>query len=569
MDRVLFMPLSVDQLEWVGELSRRPDVEVVAAVIDDYDELLLKMAHALELPVTSDQSAAAADDLDFIIVEPGTSQQVEFLERIGATAPRLTLAEAVRRWGLNRPTAAPLPDGVEVAPGTPALESMLRDAADHAAGPEALLMDSPEVFLERWAELTQSAACALWIDDAASAGGPMFAAAGADADQLSGADWLMRQAAAGAAQSFVADPSEAQAARSMAAFPLEHLGGAVGFYGTRLPERDARDRLQVLRQASRQLGRRLAVEVRLRRVGRDRDRAQRFCELSVEIAAATERHEVLERLIDAVHDQMPAELVIVRLHDAPEPQVSKRLPEGATLDLEALLVAEAELARAARTALRTRDGEVERAGDKVRRALTVVLRHGTDLLGTVSGIATVPATATPEVESRERLERMALHAAGSLALASRADDVVQGDSNLPLGRAQLEALLRSEVRRSDRFGVPFLLSVIELVPTSETARRALEDGLMTVVTAQLTSRLREVDSLARLSDTTLAVLNPHTDRTGGRAVERAQAVLDGLAGQSPGVSEVQLRGNQILYPGDAPTLEDLLGRLSGGAGALR
>jgi len=130
-----------------------------------------------------------------------------------------------------------------------------------------------------------------------------------------------------------------------------------------------------------------------------------------------------------------------------------------------------------------------------------------------------------------------------------------------MSRKELDALLRAEVRRTDRYQVPFLLTVIDLVEPANWSGSGETERFTDDFAVELRRRLREVDHLARLGPQRFAVLNPHTDRSGGRVVMRAKEVLAQLENRYPGSESLDVHGNQVLYPGDVPTFEDLIQRL--------
>ena len=110
-------------------------------------------------------------------------------------------------------------------------------------------------------------------------------------------------------------------------------------------------------------------------------------------------------------------------------------------------------------------------------------------------------------------------------------------------------------------GTPLLLTVLEL--EAPPGGNGPDPALLQAFSIRLKARLRDLDRVADLEPGRIAVLCPHTDRQGGRVVMRAKEVLaslasDGgpLAGPGPTV-----RGNQVQYPGDAASLEELLTRL--------
>jgi hypothetical protein len=79
--------------------------------------------------------------------------------------------------------------------------------------------------------------------------------------------------------------------------------------------------------------------------------------------------------------------------------------------------------------------------------------------------------------------------------------------------------------------------------------------------ARLRERLRDLDRVATLGPGRVVVLCPHTDRQGGRVVMRAKEVLATLLADGGPEALQNVRGNQVQYPGDAASLEELLTRL--------
>jgi hypothetical protein len=275
------------------------------------------------------------------------------------------------------------------------------------------------------------------------------------------------------------------------------------------------------------------------------------------------RQDVTDSFRQAVLAEFRPDLVVFRLPGA-DPVISNGLGPTTSEELQELLAVEEELARAARTSLRTQHQPPTEFGQRLAAGMAVPIRHAKVTLGSVSVFRTRPgndAESWEEPWSDEEcqlLERLSLHGGAALALVSSGEAELTAADGV-LDRERLLALLRAEVRRSDRYSVPFLLTIFELeIPGTfgaDTAR--LGEAFL----QRFLPRLRGTDAMARLGPTRFAVLNPHTDRGGGRVPMRAREVLGDLESEFPGVSEIQVRANQVHFPSDVSTLDELAARL--------
>jgi hypothetical protein len=600
MKRIGLVNLTPNQLELMSGLAQKPEVELVAAVHDDAEATSYKIAQVMEIPIGTGLDVLAQRHVDLVIAPEADAVRSE-LRRIGLDTEVLTTEEAAARFGVRFVDGLPdysegsmlFGDGLDAESSAavprppvplahsraehesdgggeraPNLEMMLRDALEVMLESEAGTESKLKQVIEGWTQLTGARACAIFIDDGERVGDRIWVAGGAEAELVEAPDALLRLALDGVPQIYVKHQTgDEQPRRALAAFPLEQVRGAVWFLDARLPSHGDEARLQALRRATRQLGYRVAIEGRLQTLERDRDAAVRFAEAAANITQATGREEVIEILVGALRAELRAQLIVLRLDDEAEPRRYETELSAAIKDgIGALHRAEEELAGNARSSQRTRQQPAMLVADQVVHGLASPLKRGDNLLGTISVFIAAPGAGETENERRQRLfERLALQAAGSLAHLK--DDTkaetrpgAGTEAETVLDRLEFEALLQAEVRRSDRYQVPFLLTVIDLVwpldAPAEPPPRFIEDFAL-----ELRGSMRDVDAVAHLRGWQFAILNPHTDRGGGRAVQRASQVLKRLASRYPGAQHVDVQGNQILYPGDVSSYEELAIRL--------
>jgi hypothetical protein len=449
----------------------------------------------------------------------------------------------------------------------PQLETMLRDGLDEMlAGDEELA-----VRLRRlagiWAQLLGAEACAIALAERDRAPGCEWIVDGPGAGQASGPDTVARLALAGVPQVYVKhdaalSPDSTTPRRALAAFPLEAVPGVVWFLDLRLPAQEGDERLMILRRTARRLGRLLSLAGLVAQLKRDQAEALRMADLAARIAAATERDEVIATLREAISCELHPEFAVLRLPGAAEPEVVAALPAALAAEGPALRAAEEDLAQHARTTLRSQVKAEIGVADRRVDGLAAPIRRGNECMGTLAVFRSAPASAVPgelwSEDERRLLERLGLHAAGALALAGGAAAAPSPGEDI-LDRRGLHALLRAEVRRSERYSVPFLLTVFELEGAAGSAPPS--DEVVAAFIRRFKSQLRAMDALARLGRARFAVVNPHTDRGGGRMVLRARTVLGHVEKEVPGAGGVEVRGNQIHFPADVSTFDELVARL--------
>ncbi len=450
--------------------------------------------------------------------------------------------------------------------GAPQLETMLRDGLDEMLAGEDELAARLHRLAAVWAEFLGADACAIALPPNDRAPGCEWVAAGPSAGQVAGPDTVARLAlASGVPQVYVKHdtthaPAAAAPRRALAAFPLEAVPGVVWFLDLRLPAQEGDERLMILRRTARRLGRLLSLAGLVAQLRRDQAEAQRMADLAARIAAATERTDVVATLREAIASELRPEFAVLRLPGAAEPEVVAALPTALAAEEGALRAAEEDLAQGARAALRSQIKAGLMVADRRVDGLAAPIRRGNECLGTLAVFRSAPASADPaelwSEDERRLLERLGLHAAGALALAG-AEAAAPSPGDDILDRRGFAALLRAEVRRSERYAVPFLLTVFELEGADGAAP---PDDIIAAFIRRFKSQLRAMDALARLGRARFAVVNPHTDRGGGRMVLRARTVLGQVEKEFPGAA-LDVRGNQIHFPADVSTFDELIARL--------
>jgi GGDEF domain-containing protein len=461
-----------------------------------------------------------------------------------------------------------VPAGEASGPGrsAPHLETMLRDGLDEMlAGDEEVAVRLRRLAAV-WVELLGAEACAISLAENERAAGCEWIVEGPSAGLARGPDTVARLALAGVPQVYVkhdaaAGPGSAGPRRALAAFPLEVVRGVVWFLDLRLPGQEGDERLMILRRTARRLGRLLSLAGLVDQLRRDQAEARRMADLAARIAAATERSDVIATLREAIASELHPEFAVLRLPGAPEPEIVAALPAALEAEETALRAAEEDLAQSTRGALRSQVKVALKVADRRVDGLATPIRRGNECLGTLAVFRSVPASAAPgelwSEEERRLLERLGLHAAGALALAG-AEAAPPSPGEDILDRRGLNALLRAEVRRSERYSVPFLLTVFEIegAPDGDPP----PDEVVAAFIRRFKSQLRAMDALARLGRTRFAVVNPHTDRGGGRMVLRARTVLGQVEKEFP-ATILDIRGNQIHFPADVSTFDELVARL--------
>jgi GAF domain-containing protein len=134
--------------------------------------------------------------------------------------------------------------------------------------------------------------------------------------------------------------------------------------------------------------------------------------------------------------------------------------------------------------------------------------------------------------------------------------------------AGLESRLDDEVKRSDRYREPFLLTLCALPEYDRVRRRQGErwsQDFLQELAAALRRNVREVDAVAWMGGGQFAVLSPATQKDHGTLLTRIQDLLPGLESvRHLGRDEaLQLVGRQVAYPEDVGTPGELLTLIRG------
>ncbi len=593
MTRVGLIHLTPEQLELLSAMTQRPDLEVVGAVHPDATSTPYKIAQVLAIPTGTDPEALRAQSPDLVVVpEEPAALRAEILA-LGLAGEVLTTREAAERYGLRidlHPgiAAVTVPESsaagaqagageeaedsasLPVGRGAPQLEVMLRDGLDEILAGEEELPQRLRRLAKCWAELLGAEACAITIADNGESHDCQWIIEGSGAALATGPDTVAGMALLSSiAQVYVrhdAPPGGTEPLtaprRAIAAFPLEAVRGVVWFLDLRLPAHELDERLMILRRTARRLGRLLSLAGQVVQLKRDQAEAVRMADIAARIAGATEQPEIATALRDAIASELHPELAVLRLPGAAQPEIMSALPTALAAEEARLLEAEDELAKSTRSALRSQVVTALVVADRRIDGLAAPIRRSNECMGTLAVFRSAPASASLSElwsdDERRLLERLGVHAAGALALAAGQAGAL-GLGEEILDRRGLLALLRAEVRRSERYAVPFLLTVFDLEGAAGNPPPAEE--LVLAFMREFKSKLRAMDAFARLGPQRFAVLNPHTDRGGGRMVLRARSTLGQLDREMPGAAALEVRGNQIHFPADVSTFEELVTRL--------
>jgi hypothetical protein len=600
MTRVGLVHLTPEQLELMSAMAERPDLEVVGAVHADRGATAFKIAQVLSIPTHTEVESLRSAGPDLVVVaDDGASDLRRAVLALGLDSEVLTTREAAHRLGLIldpatgfgpfaaspappprepavEPTPPPIPPPASSPPaetpapaigthGAPHLELMLRDEMEEllgAAGQPAAISILSKVLSQvasAWADLLGAEACAIGLTDP-DLPADLHWVAGGTGGAPAGLDSIARETlATGVPVTYVrhegglaGERDAAPLKQAIAAFPLESVAGVVWFRNVRLPGHEVEERLQVLRRAARRLGRVLALATRVVSLERERDDLALSADLGLAITNGAGRDEILAKLRAALTAVLAPAEIVFRFEAGERPTDDG---QSALRSIAELLAPEVHRATMPVLAPVVFDG-------RPAQALAGSVRHRGEILGMVVAIRSESdkgRSATFNAREIAALDRLLRHAAPALAGAAAPIEVAQG--NGVLDRRALETLVAGEVRRSDRYGTPLLLTVLELEAAPGVTDP--DPALLESFPMKLKARLRDLDRVATLGPGRIAVLCPHTDRQGGRVVMRAKEVLAGLASDGgplagPGPA---VRGNQVQYPGDAASLEELLTRL--------
>lgn len=281
----------------------------------------------------------------------------------------------------------------------------------------------------------------------------------------------------------------------------------------------------------------------------------------------------------------PRSLTCVRLPGPGGELLSRQAHGGAEEDRERLTDLEARLARATiQSGLEEQfAGAAAASSDAPEREgpvdyVAVPVRYGDEPVGSL-----VVASPSPRAQETKRsTDDLDLQAVRRLALyVSLAGEQLRGqgrriertlrdpETGLLTG-AGLEGRLDDEVKRSDRYREPFLLTLCSL-PEYDRVRRRQGDrwsqDFLRELAMELRRNVREVDAIAWLGGGQFAVLSPATQKDHGVLLVRIQDLLPRLESvRHLGRDDaLHLVGRQISYPEEVGSPGELLTLIRGGS----
>jgi GAF domain-containing protein len=210
--------------------------------------------------------------------------------------------------------------------------------------------------------------------------------------------------------------------------------------------------------------------------------------------------------------------------------------------------------------------------------IALPIRYGDEPVGSL----VVAVSGAPGEGAKHGLEEADLQAVRRLALyVSLAGDQLrtQGrrvertlrdpDTGLLTG-AGLESRLGDEVKRSDRYREPFLLTLCSLPDYDRVRRHQGEQwsqDFLRELASELRRNVREVDAVAWIGGGQFAVLSPATQKDHGVLLSRIQDLVPRLESVRHLGREDSLRlvGRQVTYPEEVATPGELLALIRGGA----
>jgi GAF domain-containing protein len=216
--------------------------------------------------------------------------------------------------------------------------------------------------------------------------------------------------------------------------------------------------------------------------------------------------------------------------------------------------------------------------ERIRGFAAVPVRFGDEVQGTLAVVAPAPAgggMVTPLDEiGLQGLRKLALYV--SLAgdrlrgIGRRVERTLRDPDTGLLTGAGLEGRLEDEIKRSDRYREPFLLTLCALEGYDRVRRHQGErwsQDFVRELAAALRRNVREVDDVAWMGGGQFAVLSPATQKDHGVLLSRLTALLPRLEnvrhlGRD---EELTVVGRQVSYPDDVTTPGELLGLIRGGS----
>ncbi|HEY7728435.1 MAG TPA: GAF domain-containing protein, partial [Candidatus Eisenbacteria bacterium] len=345
------------------------------------------------------------------------------------------------------------------------------------------------------------------------------------------------------------------------------------------------------------------VEEFTRRVGRIAGHLARLIERQTAGRQTNRQSEILAELADAAARIMmarepeaiaveasaalralfPAGLVGVRLPGPGGELLSRVSHSGAEEDRERLTELEARLARQT-----IQSGQEDRLcapaaagaseGGEGIGYFAVPIRYGDEPVGALVAASVLPpgqgVEPGPDEPGVQAMRRLALYIslAGDLLRGQgrRIERTLHDPETGLLTGAGLESRLEAEVKRSDRYREPFLLTICTLPEYDRVRRRQGErwsQDFVRELAVVLKRNVREVDTVAWMGGGHFAVLSPATQKDHGVLLARIQDLVPRLEAVRHLGPEAELRlvGRQVTYPEEVGTPGELLALIRGNA----
>jgi GGDEF domain-containing protein/GAF domain-containing protein len=329
----------------------------------------------------------------------------------------------------------------------------------------------------------------------------------------------------------------------------------------------------------------LARLLERQRAGRDVSRqSQILTELSdaaARLMMARDPETLALEAAAALQSIFPGGLVSVRLPGSGGELLTRQVHGEADGDRERFTDLEARLARATiQSGLEEVSAGSTAAGTAAGEGpvdyLAVPVRYGDDPVGC---LVTAAAGGSGET-ARHAATELDLQGVRRLALyVSLAGEQLRGqgrriertlrdpETGLLTG-AGLESRLDDEVKRSDRYREPFLLTLCALPEFDRVRRKQGEkwsQDFLRELARELRRNVREVDAVAWMGGGQFAVLSPATQKDHGVLLDRILDLLprlDSVRGLGRG-EELRLVGRQVSYPEEVGSPGELLALIRG------
>ncbi len=212
---------------------------------------------------------------------------------------------------------------------------------------------------------------------------------------------------------------------------------------------------------------------------------------------------------------------------------------------------------------------------RVRGYVVVPVRFGEEIVGALGVVRAVERGGPQDANGFDELDLQALRKlALYLSLAGetlrgrtrRVERTLRDPETGLLTGAGLENRIEDEVKRSDRYREPFLLTLCTVPDYDRIRRRQGEpwsEDFVRELAAALKRNVREVDAVAWMGGGQFAVLSPATQKDHGVLLARLQTLLPRLesARHLAPADELNLVGRQVTYPDDVATPGELLALL--------